>query len=132
MEVINDNGVDKLHHEGKIAVLVSHGWGAGWSTWGNTEIRQQRLYDPEIAKLVYEMESALKVLGSGHADWSRVLNDYSDRIQELAELRYPDDYNGGTSGLAVLWLEPGTHFRVSEYDGAEMLEICEQVDWEVA
>jgi hypothetical protein len=41
-------------------------------------------------------------------------------------------YYGGADDLKVMWIAVGTHFRIHEYDGAETLEIREEIEWMVA
>jgi hypothetical protein len=101
----------KLVKDGMVAVLVSRGWGAGWSTW-NYEYPEM-LFDPEIADLV------LNAAGE-------------DDIVALASSKYPDAYLGGVDGLSVQWVPVGTKFRVDEYDGSESLDIMDEMNWTVA
>lgn len=128
MMVINDNGTEKLVHEGKVAVLVSRGYGAGWSTWSD-ENKTKRLFDPALASLMVERDNKLKVLGY---ESEEVLDEYHKRIEEVAEERYPEDYLGGLSGLEIHWLERGTRFTVDEYDGAESITTLDDTPWNVA
>ena len=103
--------VQKLTHEGKVAVLISEGFGAGWSTW-NDEYPDM-LFDPEIAQMIEDDKS-------------------EDQIMQVATKKYPKAYLGGLDGLVVKWLVEGTEFIVDEYDGAESLVIQSQTDWMVA
>ena len=43
---MNYNGVELYEKDGKIGVLVSHGFGAGWSTWGSDELA----YDKRVVE----------------------------------------------------------------------------------
>ena len=86
--------MEKLIKDGKVAVLISPGFGAGWSTWvhGN----QECLFEPEIVEAV--------LAGKGTAE-----------IERLAEAKYGEGfYTGGASGLEVFWLPVGTQFIVEE------------------
>ena len=94
---------EKLERDGKVAVLYSPGFGAGWSTW-NTEPRYRGLlFDREIVEFV--------------------LADDLDAAISLAEKKYPDVYLGGGGGLTVEWVPKGERFIVEEYDGAENVTI---------
>jgi hypothetical protein len=99
--------VKKLIDNGKVAVLYSPGFGAGWSTWnpGMPDL----LFDPTIVEFV-ENEK-----------WAE-LNTY-------VTLKYPGIYDGGMRDLAVAWLPVGTEFDIKEYDGAETLEIKDDIIW---
>jgi hypothetical protein len=103
--------VQKLTNEGKVAVLISEGFGAGWSTW-NDEYPDM-LFDPEIAQMIEDDKS-------------------EDQIMQVAAKKYPKAYLGGLDGLVVKWLVEGTEFIVDEYDGAESLVIQSETDWMVA
>ena len=100
--------MEKLVVDGKGAVLVSRGYGAGWSTW-NTEYPGM-LFDPEIASMV-------------------VNGNDQDEIVKVAQEKYPDAYLGGVDGLDLHWVTVGTKFRIDEYDGAESVEFLNEVDW---
>ena len=99
--------ITKLIDNGKVAVLYSPGFGAGWSTWNRGV--PELVFDPAIVKFV-ETEQ-----------WAE-LNTY-------VTLKYPGLYTGGMPQLAVAWLSVGTEFRIKEYDGAESIEITGEVDW---
>lgn len=102
---------DRFYREnGDIAVLVSHGYGAGWSSWvtGNNCI-----FDPGLVQLVLD--------GAPETDMLAYCED-----------RWPGEYFGGLDGLRVHWVPPGTRFRIDEYDGAESLIRMEDDDYFVA
>lgn len=104
---------DKLVKDGKVAVLISYGFGAGWSTWSSGSVAQEMVFDADIAQLVLDKA------------------DY-DAIESVAEKKWPGKYFGGIKGLEVEWLTPGTAFEVSEYDGAENLRILGDISYYVA
>ena len=95
--------MDKLIRDGKVAVLVSPGYGAGWYTWNSD--RPECLFDPDIVKMV--------------------LGEVEGSISELAEQKWDQGndsfYSGGADDLVVQWLDEGTQFRINEYDGSETL-----------
>ena len=94
---------EKLERDGKVAVLYSPGFGAGWSTW-NTEPRYRGLlFDHEIVEFV-------------------LANDLGAAIN-LTEKKYPGVYTGGGSNLTVEWVPKGERFTIKEYDGAERVTI---------
>ena len=104
--------MEKVVIDGKVAVLVSSGFGAGWSTW-NYQYGTELLFEPTIVKMLDEGKS-------------------EDEILAYCEVKYPEGYFGGIDDLAVQWLPVGTHFRIHEYDGSESLEVREDINWEVA
>ena len=103
--------MDKVIRDGKVAVLYSPGYGAGWSTW-NDECANI-LFEPRIVNLV--------LAGAGVS-----------KIEAAAEEIWPGKYFGGARDLQVEWLDQGTRFRVDEYDGNEHIETEESIEWAVA
>lgn len=96
---------------GKVAVLISPGFGAGWSTWASDEIRDFMLFDKKL------VEMAL-----GDDPGSVGSEDLEKYILEQTGEEYV--YVGGWP-CSVEWLTPGTPFRVEEYDGHETLHTSE-------
>jgi hypothetical protein len=93
-----------------IGVLISYGFGAGWSTWnpGYPEL----VFDPTIVDLILSKEP-----------------NYKTKIVDYCEKQYPGGYFGGIDGLVVEWVVEGTEFMVEEYDGSESLNFKETIDW---
>lgn len=102
----------KLIRDGKVAVLYSPEYGAGWYTW-SSESNPECLFDSDIVELVLAGASA-------------------KAIEDAARAKWPDFYAGGVRNLTVAWVPVGTSFRVNEYDGYETIEIMGEVDWVVA
>ena len=99
--------INKLIDNGRVAVLYSPGFGAGWSTWNKGV--PDLVFDPAIVKFVE--------------------NEQWAEMETYVTLKYPDIYKGGMKDLAVAWLPEGTEFRIGEYDGAENIETKEKTDW---
>lgn len=102
--------VDKLIIDGKVAVLVSHGYGAGWYSWEGNEAM---LFDPVLAQALLDGKS-------------------EDELIRIAKKRYPDNYLGGIDGLTVNWVPVGAEFRITEYDGSEGIRLASKESWLVA
>ena len=101
--------MEKLERDGKIGVLISQAFGAGWSTW-NGEHAEALLMDKDLV--------------------SAFLDGGVSALASLARARYPDAYLGGVDDdMVVEWVPKGTRFKVTEYDGSERLEVC---DWFIA
>lgn len=92
--------VEKLIKDGKVAILISPGLGAGWSTW-NWENAEELLFDKELIE--------------------KFINDRPN-FEKFAEEKYPDCYLS-TRDLCVEWIDQGTQFEINEYDGNESLHI---------
>lgn len=104
--------MQKLIRNGCVAVLYSPGHGAGWSTWNN-EYSDELMFDPGLVDLI---ESGAEI----------------EKVEAYATLKWPDIYLGGLDGLTIEWVPQGTAFRVQEYDGAESIEICDNIAWTIA
>ena len=103
--------MNKLEKDGKVSVMISPGFGAGWSTW-NSEFRDTLLFDAEIAQAVIDGDKA--------------------EAARLAMEKCPGIYAGGADGLMVEWIDKGSVFEVEEYDGSESLHIIGSRDYSVA
>lgn len=89
-------------------VLISRGYGAGWSTWNNpalaSDARIVEAFENGITE--EEMEQLCKELG----------------ITDV----YGSVYMGGFDELEVVEIPAGALFKVQEYDGSEYIEIAEE------
>jgi hypothetical protein len=102
--------MNKLSEDGKVAVLYSPGFGAGWYTWNYQT--PEILFDPGIVRFVEKKK------------W--------DELETYVTLKYPEIYTGGMKDLEVMWVPEGTLFKVNEYDGNESVELKESDDWIMA
>ena len=93
--------MEKVIKDGKVAVLVSHGYGAGWYSW-NTDYKEL-LFHPKIVEMVEQ-----KRLKEIDDEW----------VKENLGI---DIYAGGADGLKIHWLPVGTAFYIDSYDGDESL-----------
>lgn len=101
--------MNKLVRDGKVAVLVSPDYGAGWYSWHRIE---ELLYDPSIVLWLEAKEL--------------------DKIEHYLALKYPNEYFGGLDDLTVEWIDQGSEFRIDEFDGAESIELKANTKWLVA
>lgn len=102
---------DRVYNDkGEVAVLVSPGFGAGWSTW-NSDI--DCLFTPEIVQMCLAEKP-------------------KSEIEARAAEIWPDGYWGGADDVQVVWIPKGTIFRIDEYDGSESIETYDSVGWFVA
>lgn len=104
---------ERVVRDGRVAVLVSPGFGAGWSTWAGKELREQLLFDPVMVA------------------W--VMAGKSGPLPDL-ESKYGDQYfyDGGASDLIVAWVPVGAKFRIHEYDGSESIVLESEEEWLIA
>ena len=92
----------RYDENGNVAVLISPGFGAGWSSWSHGEDTEGLLFDSRLVDAVLAKKSL-------------------DEFIALCESLGYDNYQGGAEDLTVVWLEPGTRFVVEEYDGSESI-----------
>lgn len=96
---------EKYYNEkNELAVLISPGWGAGWSSWNSQDIA----WDKRIVE-----------------KWMNEKPD-EDTMQTFIEsLGYRSPYMGGYEDLKLVWIPRGTLFCIHEYDGNESIETPE-------
>lgn len=96
-------------------ILISPGYGAGWSTWADDSVQEFMLKDPTLVAMAERKASKQEVA------------DYIDS-------KHPDDniYTGGWHNIRVVELPAGALFKVNEYDGDESIETRDGTDWIVA
>lgn len=114
---MTDSNMDKKVVDGKVAVLVSPGFGAGWYSWNRDH--PGLLFDPVIVDMVLE---------NRHSE----IEDYVTLKCEEAGIDANEVYCGGSGDLIVRWVDQGKIFRIHEYDGSESLVLQEKDDWFVA
>lgn len=103
--------VEKYYNEdGELGVLVSYGYGAGWSTWNDKELA----YDKRIVDKWLENVSV------------------DEMCNFVESLGYKRPYMGGYRQLKLEFVPRGTVFHIDEYDGYESIETMEDMDMIVA
>ena len=104
----------KYIKDGKVAVLVSHGFGSGWSTWAYD-------HDPDTRDgMVFDAVLVTHILAGDR-----------DAAAQFAEQKYAA-YTGGIADLTVHWVPQGEQFEITEYDGAESLRIISECKFHTA
>ena len=98
--------MNKVIRDGKVAVLISYGYGGGFYTWGAPP---EAIFDPKLVELV-ESE------------------DF-DGAEEYVRNTYPDDYTGGVGDLVVVWIDEEEDFIINEYDGSESIQLKSKTQW---
>jgi hypothetical protein len=93
--------MEKVERDGKVAVLYSPGYGAGWSTWAADDQKEAMCMDARIV--------------------APFLTKGAPAAMEAAEKLFPDMYLRGGEALKVEWVEKGTAFYIKEYDGSESI-----------
>lgn len=93
-------------------VLISPGYGSGWSTWNDPRMAFDR-------RLIEAFERGIS------KEDMRVL---------CVECGYVDPYGyapymGGFDKLKVIDVPSGMRFQITEYDGAERIRFFDEDDW---
>jgi hypothetical protein len=94
----------KYIKNGQVAVLVSRGYGAGWSTWNSIP---ELVFLPEVVELVLQDKR------------EEITEELCQKALGLSADSYICVF--GATGLTVEWLNEGQRFTIEEYDGAESL-----------
>lgn len=93
--------MEKVIRNGKVAVLYSPGFGAGWYTWNENK---QLLFHPKLVELVERKNN------------TTITKEWCSE-----NLGVDDVYCGGASNLTIEWITEGTAFKIDEYDGSEYI-----------
>ena len=95
--------MEKVIRDGHVAVIISTGWGAGWSTWNG---HKELIFHPKLVEWVESEQPTVVAI-------STILKEI------LGEKEAEEIYLGGVEDLTIEWLPEGTKFRIEEYDGKE-------------
>ena len=107
---------DKVIRDGKVAVLYSPGYGAGWSTWNSGDNVDFLIFD---RRLIGMAECGASV----------------EAVETLLENLFgTEEYisTGGWSDIKIDWVEEGTVFQIKEYDGHESIHCYDINDYYTA
>ena len=92
-----------VNERGEVGVLVSYGFGAGWSTWSGYIDAQFLAMDKTLVEMALNNTSA-------------------DEVETYIKgVKGDVPYMGGWDDVEVEWLARGTVFVIEEYDGSESL-----------
>lgn len=114
--------MSKVIRDGKVAVLYSPGFGAGWSTW-SLERGDVLMFDPVVVALVEDRDN-------GKINTEQLI----EMVELYCNKEYGDNavYCGGVDDLVIEWIPVGTQFKINEYDGSESIEYKENDYWVTA
>ena len=101
--------MEKVIRDGKVAVLYSRDYGAGWYTWNGYK---ELIFHPELVKMVEE---------------GRVNEITSELCERLLGLEEDSVCVLGADDLVIAWLSEGTIFTIEEYDGAESIKTIDDL-----
>jgi hypothetical protein len=99
--------MEKVIRDGKVAVLYSPGYGAGWYSWHDIP---ELIYDPVVVEMVENLTPSIDIV-------------------IYCKDRYPEGYYSGAEDLTIYWIEEGEEFIIEEYDGSESIRFKSQISW---
>ena len=94
-------------------VLISPGYGSGWSTWNDPRMAFDRRLIEAFERGVSREDMRTLCVEYGYAD------AYGD----------VPPYMGGFDQLKVIDVPSGMRFQIVEYDGAERIKFFDEDDW---
>jgi len=100
--------MEKVIRDGHVAVIISSGWGAGWSTWHYGPHRETLIFHPKLVEWVESEQPTVVAI-------STILKEI------LGEKEAEEIYLGGVDQLSVIWVPQGIKFKIEEYDGTEYI-----------
>ena len=100
--------MEKVIKDGKVAVLYSPGYGAGWYTWN--QCNEELLFNPKVVEMVEQGK-----VNQINKDWVK------------KNLGIDNVYCGGAESLHIQWIPQGTAFTIDEYDGNESIELLDDI-----
>ncbi|MBD2201667.1 hypothetical protein H6G33_09940 [Calothrix sp. FACHB-1219] len=127
----------KVIRDGKVAVLYSPEYGAGWYSWHKKE---ELLFLPELVEILESSiigykklsESRKKeiigttLINTGRYTYYRYENESDSKFVYVDEVDIDNSiYLGGCVDLTIEWIPKGLPFRVREYDGFETIDYGE-------
>ena len=96
-----------INDDGLVGVIVSPGYGAGWSSWND-------------GKMFLCMDRSLVQ--------AKINGVKGSTIKAVFEGAGPDICVLGWDKAVVEWMPQGSVFKINEYDGFESIEFAESID----
>lgn len=92
-----------INDQGRVGVIVSGGFGAGWSTWAPDDDNDFYAMCKELVRM-------------------KLTNENPEHVAAYCEkIKGERPYMGGWEGARIEWLNKGTNFTIEEYGGSESI-----------
>jgi len=104
--------MNKVTRDGKVAVLYSPGFGAGWYSWHHIP---ELVFHPRLVELVEQKIN------------SEINDELVAKLLNIDEDAYDFPYIS-SGNLTIAWIDKGTVFRIDEYDGSESIVLQKDED----
>lgn len=101
--------MEKIIKNDMVAVAVSPGFGAGWTSWNEDKISP---FEPKIIEMIEKGEQ------------SKINEEWCEE-----NLGIKDVYCGGAYKLEIVWIPVGVSFSINEYDGSESVYRSDEMDY---
>lgn len=101
-------------------ILISPGFGAGWSTWLDCDTKEKLVFALTCPYLIEALDAG-ETLGEDHPLVKQFQSEWVTRFGEI------DVYVGGAGDLIVT--DVSGQFAVREYDGSESVETPQNDGW---
>ncbi len=119
--VPNTSYLKVVLEDGTVAVLIHGEYGGGWSTgFVPPDKKHQYIFDSRI--VLFVLSDEYKKLFNAHK------KNTNTAYEDLMNSIFPDEISPGPkafSRLVVKFIPENTQFRITEYDGAEAVEILD-------
>ena len=99
----------KIIKNGKVAIAISPGYGAGWITWNSEKLSP---FEPKVIEMILQDKK------------EKITKEWCEK-----ELGLKNIYCGGAIDLEIAWIQKGSRFEISEYDGSESLHIDKELEY---
>lgn len=100
--------MERVVKDGKVAVCYSPGFGAGWSSWADDELKETLIFHPAIVNMILEDKEHL-------IDEQWLVDNFGEEYKSVCTY--------GANDLVIEWVPQDSLVRINEYDGYESVEI---------
>lgn len=110
------------------AVLVSHGFGAGWSTWNESELA----YDKRVVEWYLNHNTpsyCKKLIQTGLFGDTPESEEHKEAKNFFVTLGYKCPYFGGYENIHIEWIPTGAKWRIEECGGSEHIVYKADQKW---
>ena len=105
---------------GEIEILISPGFGAGWSTWNDNSI--SLAVDKRIIDYFKKNGTGVEKTNRLSKEFGNQSEEFRNQLKEfLKSIGYNNVYTGGWEDIVIETIKPNCKFRIDEYDGSEEL-----------
>lgn len=111
----------------ELVILVSPGYGGGWSSWAGRKHSERILMDASIIRFFYD-----NYVMNANQNWRKEPNNVDAMKKFLEKNGITDIFMGGLYQLKLEFIPKGKIFRIKEYDGYESVEYFNIARWIVS